>query len=400
MSAVARKHRVFGGKQVAITGRLASMSRDEAFEIIERHGGTVRKKSHRLSRRTDYLVVGMLGWPLDYEGRLTNKLQDVKTLNSKGHYVEVLLESVFLSLVSIDQLESQPSKCFPREHVLALVGIDLASLELWDRLGLVRSDAEGRYDYQDLISLKTIASLMRQRIPPRRIHRSLQLLSVWLPGIDRPLAQLETIISEPDRLIVQWGGYLLDLNGQHYMPFYRADAAPEANRLNPLEMNADVVFDNAVQSEDEGRIGEAEEAYRRVIELDPTRSEAYFNLGNMVRLQGRFEAAEELYRLAALIDPRNASALYNLARIQYDDKRYADAVRSLSQALRAAPRFADAHFNLALALERQGDAKRAEVHWKKYLVLDPGSERAPEAQKHLARSRDRDNSSNGTLLFA
>jgi NAD-dependent DNA ligase len=56
---------------VAFTGRLACMTRAEAFEVVRSHGGT---PSQVVTRRTNVLVVGELGWPLLDDGRPSNKL--------------------------------------------------------------------------------------------------------------------------------------------------------------------------------------------------------------------------------------------------------------------------------------------------------------------------------------
>ena len=56
---------------VVFTGRLACMTRAEAFEVVRQHGGT---PSQTVSRQTNVLVVGELGWPLLDDGRPSNKL--------------------------------------------------------------------------------------------------------------------------------------------------------------------------------------------------------------------------------------------------------------------------------------------------------------------------------------
>src|ERR1700733_7760617 len=60
---------------VAFTGRLACMSRAEAFEVIRSHGGT---PSLSVTKRTKLLIVGELGWPLLDDGRPSNKLSRAK----------------------------------------------------------------------------------------------------------------------------------------------------------------------------------------------------------------------------------------------------------------------------------------------------------------------------------
>src|SRR6516165_2335701 len=61
---------------VAFTGRLACMTRAEAFELVRSHGGT---PSQTVSRQTNVLVVGELGWPLLDDGRPSNKLSRAGT---------------------------------------------------------------------------------------------------------------------------------------------------------------------------------------------------------------------------------------------------------------------------------------------------------------------------------
>jgi hypothetical protein len=56
---------------VAFTGRLACMTRAEAFEVVRQHGGT---PSQTVTKRTKLLIVGELGWPLLDDGRPSNKL--------------------------------------------------------------------------------------------------------------------------------------------------------------------------------------------------------------------------------------------------------------------------------------------------------------------------------------
>jgi hypothetical protein len=62
---------------VAFTGRLACMTRAEAFEVVRQHGGT---PSQAVTKRTKLLIVGELGWPLLDDGRPSNKLTRAKIL--------------------------------------------------------------------------------------------------------------------------------------------------------------------------------------------------------------------------------------------------------------------------------------------------------------------------------
>src|SRR5215510_13484549 len=70
---------------VAFTGRLACMRRAEAFEVVRKRGGT---PSPAVTKRTQVLIVGELGWPLLDDGRPSNKL------SRAGDAVELLVDRV------------------------------------------------------------------------------------------------------------------------------------------------------------------------------------------------------------------------------------------------------------------------------------------------------------------
>ena len=73
---------------VAFTGRLACMTRAEAFEVVRQHGGT---PSQTVTKRTKLLIVGELGWPLLDDGRPSNKLA-----RARSYSVPVVSERRFL----------------------------------------------------------------------------------------------------------------------------------------------------------------------------------------------------------------------------------------------------------------------------------------------------------------
>jgi BRCA1 C Terminus (BRCT) domain len=74
---------------IAFTGRLACMSRADAFDVVRQRGGT---PSPAVTRRTQVLIVGELGWPLLDDGRPSNKLSRATALGipivSKRRFLE------------------------------------------------------------------------------------------------------------------------------------------------------------------------------------------------------------------------------------------------------------------------------------------------------------------------
>src|ERR1700745_1736489 len=76
---------------VAFTGRLACMTRAEAFEVVRRHGGT---PSQAVTKRTTPVIVGELGWPLLYDVRPSNKLS-----RATSYGIPVVSERRFLEWI-------------------------------------------------------------------------------------------------------------------------------------------------------------------------------------------------------------------------------------------------------------------------------------------------------------
>jgi tetratricopeptide (TPR) repeat protein len=67
----------------------------------------------------------------------------------------------------------------------------------------------------------------------------------------------------------------------------------------------------------------------------------------------------------------------------YERGQVSEAIDSFERALASDPSFADAHFNLAMALHESGLVARAREHWEAYLKLDPESQWAEIARRHL-----------------
>ena len=380
-----------GSARVAFTGRLASMTRRDAQRAVRRAGGQLASS---VSRHTTHLVVGARGWPIRPDGRVTRSLERAEALRRREIPVRIISEDEFLTLLWGERVEDRPApegpKSYPLGEVAALVGVEPHTIERWEHLGLVRSH-EDQYDFRDIVSLQSIASLVRSGASPDAIRAALQALSSVLPGVDRPLAQLKIVVAASGELLAQIGESLIDPQGQQRLDFEGVAEIAEV-KTGSLSSSATAMpdapgdcFEHALALEEEERYEAAAALYRRAIALSPGWAEAHFNLANVLRMLERDEGAEEIYLLAVAMDPSNELAWYNLADVQEEEGRLDAAVESLHAAIRACPTFADAHFNLASCLEQLGDRDGAKRHWGSYLKLDPESEWATIARDHLRR---------------
>ncbi len=381
---------VLQGERVVFTGRLASMSRRRAEALVLSLGAEVTSS---VSGRTTLVVIGARGWPLRPDGGLSVAIERAERLRARGSRLRVVSEDQFLELTGSRETREVPAKLYTAEQVSELVGADVAEIQRWERLGLVRADGEGRFDFQDIVSLRAISELIGRGVDPASVTRSLRSLAQFVTGTEHSIAQLRIVAEGSGELAAQIGEALVAPDGQHLFDFEKP-VGPAPSQLEhktdraalapPPIGNARAFLEQAAEWEEEERYDVAADLYRRAIARDPGSSTLHFNLANAVRLLGRAEAAEELYRLAVALDPENAVAWYNLADILEEDDRLEDAAACLREAVRASPGFADAHFNLATCLEAMEREDEAAQHWRAYLREDPTSEWSQIARARLA----------------
>ncbi len=389
------------GQRVAFTGRLASMSRREAQELVRSAGA---EPLEDVTRRCTLLVIGMRGWPLAEDGRLSAKLLRAEQMRGRGGPIGIVSEARFREMAGLAEPQ-ETAKTFDIERMAGLSGVSAETIRRWERFGLVHADAEGRYDFQDIVSAQTLAQLAARGVRPRVIQESLARLAATLPGTERPLSQLNLIASEDGQLLAALGDALLDPSGQQVMDFERgperaggagdsaasaeADIGRKPGATAPIVIRSETpeeIFERGCWLEAEERFEEAAEAFRGVAAREPGRADAWFNLGNALRAQGRLDGAEEIYRVTTAIEPAHALAWYNLGDVLEEQGALRSAADALGRALAADPSFADAHFNLASCLVRLGRDADARAHWQAYLRLDPGSAWAAQAREAMEAS--------------
>jgi tetratricopeptide (TPR) repeat protein len=368
--------------RVAFTGRLATMSRREANTLVERAGGRVTTD---VSRRTSLLIVGLDGWPVLEDGSVSVKLQRAEALNRSGAHIRIAPETVLREMTGVAEPAVPVTNGYTAAQVSDLLGLDDTTLHRWEVQGLVHSRG-GRYDFRDIVSLRTIAELVANGVSIRTIGRSIRGLASVLPDTERPLSQLK-LIESSGTLLAELGEALVAPDGQLVMRF---DDAELLSKEEPMVVvtsqvrSADEWFDHGHDCEEDDRLDEAIEAYREAISRQPAFAEAHYNLANCLRVLGRTEGAEEHLRMAVTLEPGFDSAWYNLADVQEEQGHLDEAIDSLVAALRVSPLYADAHYNLALCYEQAGRPDDARRHWREYLKLDTSSPWATTARQRLS----------------
>jgi tetratricopeptide (TPR) repeat protein len=344
---------------VAFTGRLACMTRADAFEVVRSHGGT---PSQEVSRRTNVLVVGELGWPLLDDGRPSNKLR-----RASSYGIPVVSERRFLEWTGKTVPDSL-HRTYSADQLAALSKLPNSTIDELVRFGLL-DPRGGLFGFRDLASARQISKLFAHGISLSQIIRSVKEVREWLPEAD--LSNLRLHPAPHHAIEIEQPEGRTDKRGQFVLPVSRP------------EQNPDALFEQAQAAEETGDIAEAERLYRVLMKCDITDAAPPFNLGNMLRANGRKVEAEAAFRAAARADPTFAEAWYNLSDLLDEQGRSERAIECLRNALRAAPSYADAMFNLALLLQRNNEHAEAAEYWRRYLANDTQSEWTARARRSL-----------------
>jgi tetratricopeptide (TPR) repeat protein len=342
---------------VAFTGRLACMTRAEAFDVVRQHGGT---PSQTVTKRTKLLIVGELGWPLLDDGRPSNKLA-----RARSYSVPVVSECRFLEWTG-KLIPDNANNVYSADQLASLSGLSGEKIQELAQLSLLDERA-GRFGFRDLASARQIAKLFADGVRLSEIIRSVTEIRKWLPDIGLGSVRLHP--GPCESLEVEQAGARTDKRGQFVL-------AVDDRRHDP-----DDLFASAQAAEQAGDFAEAERFYSMLMKgNDPS---AAFNLGNMLRACDRTVEAEAALRASTRIDPAFAEAWYNLGDLLDDQGRSEAAIECLRKAVRVAPDYSDAMFNLALLLQRTNQCAEAADCWRCYLAIDGQSEWASRARRSL-----------------
>lgn len=134
---------------------------------------------------------------------------------------------------------------------------------------------------------------------------------------------------------------------------------------------------------------EAEEAYKKALEVDPELTQAYTGLMNVYNAQRKFDEAEKMASEAAkragagAAGGGNADALYNQGVVQWNANKFAEAQAAFEGAIKVDPNHAEAHFMLGKVFINLGKLAESAAEFETYLKLAPDGPNAKEAQTNF-----------------
>ena len=333
------------GYRVAVSGRLAAMSRTEMIALIRELGGEYLA---RVGPGATHLVVGERSWPLTRSGLLTRGLRRALHLRRKGASLAILRENEFFGQFHLGEAVGV-RRLYTLRQLTRLVALRRRRLRAWIARGWI-APAEVRhgvayFDYQQVVGLRHLARLLASGVSSARLARSLKRLHTWLPQADQALLQLEHLTSQGKLMTRTPAGKLIEPDGQMLLEF-EDDRQQQPLSITDLQPY-DALLDRALEWEAAGRSSDAVDLYRKMLARWPEESQLWFNLGNALYAIAKPAEAVDAFRAAVVLDAEHSEAWNNLGAVLMDLQQWSGAEQALRQALALEPDYPDAQFNLS-----------------------------------------------------
>ena len=388
---------ILQGKRIAFVGKLASMARRDAARLVRRHGATVLQRPDASVR---LIVVGEEDLPLPETDVLEELLDEPTREALEGGTIEVVTETQLWHRLGLVDHEQDIHRLYTPAMLAELLGVSVAVIRRWHRRGLIVPVREVRrlpyFDFQEVAAARRLAELLAAGVSPRAIEKKLAALARYLPGVERPLAQLSVIVRGKEILLRQGDG-LIEPGGQFRFDFEATEDGladlppreppqpatialpePQLPPASPEEMCR-----AAAELEEDAQLGAAAEMYRAAMAAAGPTPEICFQVAELLYRQGDPAAARERYYMAIELDEDYVEARANLGCVLAETGQGDLAVAAFEGALAYHADYADVHYHLARTLDDLGHRQRAEKHWRTFLELAPDSPWAEEAGRRL-----------------
>jgi tetratricopeptide (TPR) repeat protein len=393
------------GRRVFFVGKLASMPRREAEQVVRERGGQV---VDRVGDEVDLIVVSDERGDLQRMAADRDLFDDEVRARIGAGEVELVGESEFWGRVGLVDSGQGIERLYTPAMLAELLGVPIAAIRQWHRRGALRAKREVRrlpyFDFEEVRVARKLAELLAAGCSLSTVNRRLDELARLLPESPRPLAD-PAVVVEGRRLFVRRGEGLAEPSGQLVIDFDAAkpQAAGGADVAGPVAIpfvaalrggstgrarGAHPVASEdlrvlAAELEESGREDQAVDVYRAILVSGDFTADDHFALAELLYRSGDLSAARERYYMAIELDEDFVEARSNLGCVLAEQGDMGLAEAAFRGALEYHPDYADAHYHLARLLDRASRRDEASRHWQLFMSLAPASPWADEARERL-----------------
>jgi DNA-binding transcriptional MerR regulator len=207
------------GRRIALVGKLASMSRRDAEQMIRASGGRVVEASRD---QADTIVVP------DDADNLQRFIADDQLLGESSQQafnqgkIEVIRESELWARLGLVDAGQGIARLYTPAMLSELLRAPIAAIRHWHRHGLLVAKREVRrlpyFDFEEVRVARKLVQLLAAGASLSSINRRLVELARLQPGMSRPLAD-PAVVVEGRRLVVRRGDNLAEPSGQLLIEF-------------------------------------------------------------------------------------------------------------------------------------------------------------------------------------
>lgn len=389
-------------RRIVFLGKLGSMSRKDARELVRKHGGTVVDK---VDASVNMIVIGAdqlsLDPPLDQFSEL---LDDSVLEAASNEQVEILSETQLWQQLGMVDPELEVGRLYTPAMLAQLLDLPISTIRRWHRRGLISPMRQVHklpyFDFQEVASARRLAKLIASGAAPQQIESRLSRLASLYPDLQRPLSQLSVIV-EGRHVLLRQGQGLLEPGGQMRIDFDSlsqqshdaADDSPdvlsidaqqntEPKSVDQLATPADFI-QLAIEQEDAGETQLAIETYRSQALAFGSTPDVCFRIAELLYQTGDLAGARERYFVAIELDDAFVEARANLGCVLVESGQLELAISAFEGALLHHSDYPDVHFYLARVLDQVERPNDAVIHWQHFLDLAPKSPWAEEARSRL-----------------
>jgi tetratricopeptide (TPR) repeat protein len=387
------------GSRIAFVGKLASMSKRDAARLVREQGGVVADQP---DASVQLIVVGEQDLPLG-DALEADDLFDRPTRQAvEQGSTRVIPDTELWQRLGLVETQRDVRRLYTPAMLAELLGVPVAVIRRWHRRGLIVPAREVRrlpyFDFREVATARRLAELLAAGNSPGAIERKLAALGRYLPGVERPLAQLSVIVEGKDILLRQGDG-LIEPGGQLRFDFEASEqetADEEAGAAEgvvalappcdgePAPISPEQLCRMAARLEDEGQLEPAVETYRAAMAATGPVPELCFQVAELLYRLGDLGGARERYFMTIELNEDYVEARANLGCVLAETGQAELAVAAFQGALAYHADYQDAHYHLARTLDELGRTDEAEVHWRAFLDLAPDSPWADQARSRLA----------------